>query len=155
MDAFTWSRYRGLRCAEDTAYADTVSDSQGPSAPGDKGTVPLITDARTPASAEHESRVKRYALTMGFRTACFVAMVFVEGPLRWVLFAGAVLLPYVAVIVANQANQRSQQKKPVGGPPIDRPQLTTGPDDAEVIIGAISDRQEQDEERKDRDRKVA
>ena len=33
-------------------------------------------------------------------------MIFVDGPLRWVLFAGAVLLPYVAVIVANQANQR-------------------------------------------------
>jgi hypothetical protein len=132
-----------------------VSDSQGSSAPGDKGPVPLITDARSPASVEHDSRVKKYALTMAFRTACFVAMVFVDGPLRWVLFAGAVLLPYVAVIVANQANQRSQQTKPVSGPSIDRPQLTTGPDDAEVITGAISDRPEQDAEREERDRKVA
>jgi hypothetical protein len=132
-----------------------VSDNQGSSAPGDKGLVPLITDARSPASAEHDSRVKRYALTMGFRTACFVAMVFVDGPLRWVLFAGAVLLPYVAVIVANQANQRSQPKKPVGGPTIDRPQLTTGPDEADVITGAVSDGREQDTERRDRDRKVA
>ena len=71
------------------------------------------------------------------------------------LFAGAVLLPYVAVIVANQANQRSQQKKPVGSPSIDRPQLTTGPDEAEVISGAVSDGQAQDTERQDRDRKVA
>ncbi len=131
-----------------------MSDSQGRSAPGEKGSVPLITDARSPASVEHESRVKRYALTMGFRTLCFVAMVFVDGPLRWVLFAGAVVLPYVAVIVANQANQRSQQKR-VGGVPIDRPQLTTGPEEADVITGAVSDGHEQDAERKDRDRKVA
>ena len=45
---------------------------------------------------------------MAFRTACFIAMIFVDGPLRWVLFAGAVVLPYIAVIVANQANQRGQ-----------------------------------------------
>ena len=155
MDAFTGSRYRCLRWPGDTAYADTVSDSQGSSGPGDKGPVPLITDARSPASVEHESRVKRYALTMGFRTACFVAMVFVEGPLRWVLFAGAVILPYVAVIVANQANQRSQQQKPVGGPPIDRPQLTTGPDEPVMISGAGSDGRAPDTDRQDRDRKVA
>ena len=45
---------------------------------------------------------------MAFRTACFMAMIFVEGPMRWVLFACAVILPYVAVILANQANQREQ-----------------------------------------------
>lgn len=132
-----------------------MSDSQGPSAPGGKGSVPLITDARSPASVEHDSRVKRYALTMGFRTVCFVAMVFVDGPMRWVLFAGAVILPYVAVIVANQANQRHQQQRLVPGVPIDRPELTSGPAEADVITGAVSDGHEQDTERKDRDRKVA
>jgi hypothetical protein len=89
---------------------------------------------------------------MGFRTACFVAMIFVEGPLRWVLFACAVILPYVAVIVANQANQRSTASR-LGAVPVDRPQLTTGPDDDD-IAGAISD-DERATKRKDRDRKVA
>ena len=131
-----------------------MSDSQGRSAPGEKGSVPLITDARSAASVEHDSRVKRYALTMGFRTLCFVAMIFVDGPMRWVLFAGAVILPYVAVIVANQANQRHDQTV-MGGVPIDRPQLTTGPEDADVITGAVSDGQDEDSEQKDRDRKVA
>jgi hypothetical protein len=132
-----------------------VSDSQGSSGPGDRSPVPLITDARSPASVEHQSRVKRYALTMGFRTLCFVAMIFVDGPMRWVLFAGAVLLPYVAVIVANQANQRSQGGRVGETPMIDRPQLTTGEDDAEVISGMVSDGQEHDSARNDRDRKVA
>jgi len=117
----------------------------------------VITDARSPASVEQQSRVKRYALTMGFRTLCFVAMVFVDGPMRWVLFAGAVVLPYVAVIVANQANQRSQSRHVGAVPTIDRPQLTTGEDDADVISGSVSDGHghEYDAERNDRDRKVA
>lgn len=131
-----------------------MSDSQGPTETTRKGSSALITDARSPASVEHDSRVKRYAWTMGFRTACFVAMVFVEGPLRWVLFAGAVVLPYVAVIVANQANQRSQPSR-LGVEPVDRPQLTTGPEEADVITGAVSDGDERDTKRKDRDRKVA
>jgi hypothetical protein len=139
----------------DQAYADTVSDSQSRSTAGNSGPVPLITDARSATSVEHESRVKRYALTMGFRTACFVAMIFVEGPLRWVLFAGAVLLPYIAVIVANQANQRTERHDRVGDGSIDRPQLTTGPEDAEVIVGAVSDGSEHETHGRDRDRKVA
>ena len=132
-----------------------MSDNQGRSAAGNGRPVPLITDARSAASVEHDSRVKRYALTMGFRTACFVAMIFVDGPMRWVLFAGAVLLPYVAVIVANQANQRTLHQERVGSGSIDRPQLTTGPDDAEVIVGAVSDGNEHEAQREDRDRKVA
>jgi hypothetical protein len=143
------------------AYADTVSDREGPSASGDTGPVPLITDARSAASVEHDSRVKRYALTMGFRTACFVAMIFVDGPMRWVLFAGAVLLPYVAVILANQANQRSQPARVRHAEPSDRPQLTMGPDDAEVISGSVPDADEpppadaRGRHREGRDRKVA
>ena len=57
------------------------------------------------------SRVRRYTITMAFRTACFIAMVFVDGPLRWVLFACAVILPYIAVIAANQAKLRGQPGK--------------------------------------------
>lgn len=118
--------------------------------------VPVITDARSATSVEHDSRVKRYALTMAFRTACFVSMIFVDGPLRWVLFAGAVLLPYVAVVVANQANQRHQPGQVDRADPIDRPQLTTGPDEADVITGTIADGDEPaGREREHRDRRVA
>jgi hypothetical protein len=131
-----------------------VSDSQGRSGSGSSAPVPLITDARSATSVEHDSRVKRYAVTMAFRTACFVAMIFVDGPLRWVLFAGAVLLPYIAVIVANQANQRTERNDRVGEGSIDRPQLTTGPED-EVIVGAVSDGSEHETHGRDRDRKVA
>jgi hypothetical protein len=104
-----------------------VSDSQGQASPSRKGSSALITDARSPASEELRSRVRRYTITMAFRTACFLAMVFVDGPMRWVLFACALVLPYIAVILANQANQRSIRKRASFNVPSDRPQLTAGP----------------------------
>jgi hypothetical protein len=74
----------------------------------------------------------------------------VEGPFRWVLFAGAVVLPYIAVIVANQANQRNRAGQPIQAGPPDPPQLTTG-DDVEVISGRIVG----DNEDPRRDKRVA
>ena len=87
------------------------------------------------------SRVRRYTITMAFRTACFIAMVFVDGPLRWVLFACAVTLPYIAVVAANQAKLRVQPGKVAPVEPTPRPQLTTG-EQADLIHGSLADEQE-------------
>ncbi|HEY0239532.1 MAG TPA: DUF3099 domain-containing protein, partial [Friedmanniella sp.] len=58
-----------------------------------------ITDARAGTSVEMTQRIRRYTVTMAFRTVCFlVAVIFAHGWLQWVLFAGAVFLPYVAVL---------------------------------------------------------
>ena len=53
----------------------------------------VITDARMGTSEEMSSRIRRYTITMAFRTACFISMIFVQGLFRWVLFACAVVLP--------------------------------------------------------------
>ena len=98
----------------------------------------VITDARTAASAEMSSRIKRYSITMAFRTACFLAMIWVEGPLRWVLFACAVFLPYMAVLAANQAKRRGTGTGAPAVGPTDVPQLTTG-FSGEVISGHVGD----------------
>ena len=150
LDAFTWSRYRALLGFAGQAYADTVSESQGQASSSRTGSTALITDARAPASAEMRSRVRRYTITMAFRTACFIAMVIVDGPMRWVLFGCAVILPYVAVVAANQVNQRTGNDRVSRAEPPDRPQLTTGPPEPEVVTGAIGD-----DDRNRRDRKVA
>jgi hypothetical protein len=65
-----------------------------------------ITDARRPRSEDIARRQTRYVLSMLLRTLCFVGAVVAEGWLRWTLVAGAVFLPYVAVILANAASQR-------------------------------------------------
>lgn len=48
-------------------------------------------------------RFVRYLITMGIRIGCFIAMVFVTpyGWYTWVFAAGAVFLPYIAVVMAN------------------------------------------------------
>ena len=89
----------------------------------------VITDARASKSRELSARVRRYTVTMGFRTACFVSMIFVSGAFRWVLFACAVMLPFIAVIAANQVNQHFRSGKMSHALPSERPQLTTGHDD--------------------------
>lgn len=98
----------------------------------------VITDARGASSVELSRRVKRYSLAMAFRMACFLSMVFVEGWLRWTLLAFAVFLPYVAVVLANQADERTTPSEVEHGAPEDAPQLTTG-DHAEVIEGELAD----------------
>ena len=127
-----------------------MNDSRGQSEPhtGD-GSTPLITTARFANSTEMSSRVRRYTITMAFRTACFLSMIVVDGPFRWVLFAAAVLLPYIAVVLANQANQRGRSGQVSPVPPEDRPQITTG-DQFEVISGSTAS-----ETSEHRDKRVA
>jgi Protein of unknown function (DUF3099) len=97
---------------------------------GHRGSAPLITDARMGTSEEMSSRIRRYTITMAFRAACFVSMIFVSGTVRWVLFACAVVLPFIAVIAANQVDQHFRSgKKMIHALPSERPQLTTGHDD--------------------------
>lgn len=85
-----------------------------------------ITDAHTGASADLKSREKRYGITMAFRVACFIAMIWVPNPWRFVLLGAAAVLPYAAVIIANQADQRRQSPEFEHGGPNDRPELTDG-----------------------------
>ena len=94
--------------------------------PGRRGSAPLITDARIATSDEMSARIRQYTITMSIRAACFLSMIFVHGIFRWILFAGAVILPLVAVMAANQVNQRFRRRKLTHGMPSDRPELTTG-----------------------------
>ncbi len=57
--------------------------------------------------------MKRYLISMAVRTVCVVLAVVVAGPLRWVFIAGAVILPYVAVVMANAVGERRQHVDPV------------------------------------------
>src|SRR5690606_41842637 len=66
-----------------------------------------ITDARTSHSDDLRHRQIRYLFSMGIRTLCFVGAVVVDSWLRWVLVAGAVFLPYIAVVMANAVDRKS------------------------------------------------
>jgi peptidoglycan/LPS O-acetylase OafA/YrhL len=72
-----------------------------------------ITTASAGAAADIASRQKRYLVAMGVRTLCFLAVAGLAishvGPgwLPWLFVVGAVVLPYVAVVMANASNTKS------------------------------------------------
>lgn len=62
------------------------------------------------------ARQRRYIWSMSLRTLCFVGAVLVgPGWLRWVLIAGAVFLPYIAVVMANAVNAKDDGFSLTGG----------------------------------------
>lgn len=63
--------------------------------------VPRITDARTAHTDEMRARMIKYSVSMGIRLVCLFLLFFVHGWLLWLVVAGAVVLPYFAVIIAN------------------------------------------------------
>jgi hypothetical protein len=85
-----------------------------------------ITTAPESHDTEMAHRQKRYMISMGIRTLCFVAAVAVgPGWVRWVLVALAFVLPYVAVVMANSASPRIEGTLPLG-PRSTRPELGPG-----------------------------
>ena len=64
--------------------------------------------------------MKRYLITMGIRTACFIGAFIAQGWLRWVLVAGAVILPYIAVVMVNARRPRVPGRVTAPEVPIDR-----------------------------------
>jgi Flp pilus assembly protein TadB len=85
-----------------------------------------ITTASTQAGADIAKRQRRYLIAMGVRTLCFLAVACIAithvGPgwLPWIFVGGAVLLPYVAVVMANAADTKSDGFELVNGPSQDR-----------------------------------
>lgn len=119
----------------------------------------VITDAREAASQEISSRMLHYGLAMGFRMACFIGMIFVDGWIRWALLAFAVFLPYFAVLLANQVDQRTVASSVEAGAPEDALQLTSGAYETtgtyETIDGEVIEGVEVEDEEFDRLRRAA
>lgn len=67
-----------------------------------------ITTAAASRNEDINARQKRYLLSMSLRSACFIGAVIVgPGLLCWFLIAGALVLPYIAVVLANASAPRS------------------------------------------------
>ena len=68
--------------------------------------VASVTNAPTSPSDDLAMRTRRYLWTMGIRAVCFIGAIVTPGWPRWVLVAGAVLLPYLGVVGANAGRER-------------------------------------------------
>ncbi len=109
------------RCAHDFAQAVhplghgyLLSDGQRADRParvyliGVSEPTHTITSAQRALSDEQSSRTRKYLISMGIRTACVIGAIFIPGWPRWVLIAGAVVLPYLAVVIANAGKSRDE-----------------------------------------------
>lgn len=54
---------------------------------------------------ERRDRMTKYLISQIIRVICIILAVFVQGWLMWVFFAGAIFLPYFAVVIANAQGQ--------------------------------------------------
>jgi Flp pilus assembly protein TadB len=92
-----------------------------------------ITTASTGSGEGIAARQKRYLIAMGVRTACFIVVAVLAvthlGPgwLPWIFVAGAVFLPYVAVVMANAGGTKSDGFQLMDSPSHER-QLPPGTD---------------------------
>jgi hypothetical protein len=60
---------------------------------------------------ERKSRLIKYTIAMSVRVVCLILGVFLEGWAMWVAFAGAIFLPYFAVVIANAPGRSSSAPK--------------------------------------------
>ncbi|MDQ0093485.1 DUF3099 domain-containing protein [Paeniglutamicibacter psychrophenolicus] len=84
-----------------------------------------ITEAQESHAAEQHSRVLKYTISMSVRLACFIAAFFVHGWLQWVFLAGAIVLPYIAVVIANGGADLTKRQPPAEFFEGDDPRLLT------------------------------
>jgi Protein of unknown function (DUF3099) len=76
---------------------------------------PITTLPPSP-EAERRARMIKYTIAMSIRVACIFAMLFAQGWWLVVFAAGAVFLPYVAVVLANVSGpSRNQEVLRPGG----------------------------------------
>ncbi|MEJ1114966.1 DUF3099 domain-containing protein [Paenarthrobacter sp. CCNWLY172] len=60
-----------------------------------------ITDAAAAHSEDMRERMIKYAVAMGIRMVCIVLIFVVDGWFKIIAIAGAVFLPWIAVVIAN------------------------------------------------------
>ena len=66
---------------------------------------------------ERKQRMIRYSIAMSIRTLCIILGVVTQGFWMWFFFAGAIFLPYFAVVLANaQGPSRSRGQSGVIAP---------------------------------------
>jgi len=81
--------------------------------PDKKVVTASVSDVGQSLSKDQSSRAKRYFISMMVRTLCFILAVITPSPFRWFALLGAVLLPYVAVVVANAGRESIRDRSTI------------------------------------------
>lgn len=95
-----------------------------------------VTSIGVSPEQERRGRIFKYSLAMGIRMVCIVLAVTVQGWLMWIAFAGAIFLPYFAVVIANATGNVSTKRAKT----VDAPLAPTLAISADAFIQASSKR---------------
>jgi hypothetical protein len=66
---------------------------------------------------DRRKRMRKYVIAMSVRTVCLVLLVVVPDWWRYIFGVGAVILPYVAVVLANVGSNGATEPVRPGPPP--------------------------------------
>lgn len=69
-----------------------------------------VTSLGQSPEVERKRRMIKYTIAMTVRVVCLILGMMVQGWLMWVFFAGAIFLPYFAVIIANAQGDPGEPK---------------------------------------------
>ena len=116
--------------------------------PDEKPEVLSITDVPESHTDEMHRRMVKYSLAMGIRLACLLLFFFIDTWFRWFFVAGAVFLPWIAVIIANGGSDKSHlthstallDQAPL--PELEAPSAGAnagGTDDGDFLTGVVID----------------
>ena len=75
-----------------------------------------ITALPVSPSADQHRRIVMYIVTMGIRMLCVLGCLFVTGWWQIVCLLGAVVLPYIAVVIANVSRSPAAAEPETPGP---------------------------------------
>lgn len=69
-----------------------------------------ITNVAPGMKQQQADRNRKYMFSMSIRMVCFGAALVTDGLLRWVLLAGSLVLPWIAVVLANAGRENRLEK---------------------------------------------
>ncbi len=111
-----------------------------------------VTSVGVNPAKDRAYRMRMYFLTMTLRMACVISLFWVRGPWIILVAAGAIVLPYVAVLIANAVSNVGGQAHEVPTPrAIDAPPVpevpehdATPPSRTVIIVDAPAERRSTD-----------
>jgi predicted tellurium resistance membrane protein TerC len=119
-----------------------------------------ITDAAAAHSEDMRDRMIKYSLAMGIRMVCIILIFVLDGWLKIVAVAGAVFLPWIAVVIANGSDKAEVHSEslldyvPVAELDAAAPDASEEEPEPTVVEGELI-QDEPDSERKDGEERAA
>lgn len=91
-----------------------------------------ITELPSSPDEERRSRMIRYSVAMGIRMVCILLVIVVPDWWRLIPAIGAIVLPYFAVVIANNVSRRGSGSvsRPGSIVPVTRPAAPSSGEDA-------------------------